>query len=225
MVYVAFGVFFIGTGIRLVKIFRAPAHPASLKIFPEKKPSWMWIIHDTFLFPTVRRHQPLLWIFLMIFHLGLVLLLIGHLELVWEIDAFQIIPHDVFLGNGFVGLGLLIAVIYFLFRRFRSPVRELSVPGDYYLLILLFLVFLFGSEMDWARSWYEYGELAAEDYQAYLYSLVVLKPELPDAVLYSGHSFMLVLHVFFANLLLIFFPFSKLMHTFLSIPANRLRRR
>jgi nitrate reductase gamma subunit len=49
-------------------------------------------------------------------------------------------------------------------------------------------------------------------------------PYLPEALTESGHSFMLVLHVFFANLFLIFFPFSQLMHSFLSLPMNKLRR-
>jgi len=37
MVYVAFAVFIIGTCIRLISIFKAPAHPTSLQIYPEKK--------------------------------------------------------------------------------------------------------------------------------------------------------------------------------------------
>ena len=108
--------------------------------------------------------------------------------------------------------------------RFRSPVRDLSVPEDYYLLILLFLIVLFGSQMDWARTWYGYGTMAVEDYQSYLVSLLCLKPELPESLMYSGHSFMMLLHVFFANLFLIFFPFSQSMHAFLSLPMNKLRR-
>jgi nitrate reductase gamma subunit len=78
--------------------------------------------------------------------------------------------------------------------------------------------------MDWARRWYDYSELAVEDYQVYLSSLLHLKPELPENVTYSGHSFMLLLHVFFVNLFLMFFPFSQLMHSILSLPMNKLRR-
>ena len=224
MVYISFAVFFIGTVIRLIKIFRQPSHPATLQIFPEKKPTWLWALHDTFLFPSIRRHKPVLWVFLIFFHIALFFLIIGHLELLGEFTVFQIIPHEVFLGQGYVGLILCLALLYFLFRRFVSPVRELSVPEDYYLLILLFLIVLFGSEMDWARRWYGYEEMTVDDYRTYLVSLLYLKPELPEAVTDYGHSFMLVLHVFFANLFLLFFPFSQSMHSFLSLPMNKLRR-
>jgi nitrate reductase gamma subunit len=98
------------------------------------------------------------------------------------------------------------------------------VPEDYYLLILLFLAMLFGSQMDWARRWYDYGELGVQDYRTYLLSLLCFKPDLPNPVMFAGHSFMLVLHVFFANLFIMFFPFSKIMHSFLALPINKLRR-
>ena len=224
MVYLAFATFFIGTTVRLIKIFKEPRHPATLQIYPEKKPRWLWALHDTFLFPTVRRHKPLLWVFLMAFHICILLLIIGHLELFGQIETLQLIPHEIFLGQGFVGLIASIALLYFLFRRFMSPVRELSVPEDYYLLILLFLVVLFGSQMDWARRWYFYEELGVDHYREYLSSLLYFKPYLPAEITDTGDSFMLVLHVFFANLFLMFFPFSQLMHSFLSLPMNKLRR-
>jgi nitrate reductase gamma subunit len=150
-------------------------------------------------------------------------LIIGHLELFGEFSIVQIIPHEVFLGQGYVGLILAVALLYFLFRRFSSPVRDLSVPEDYYLLILLFLIVIFGSEMDWARRWYGYDGMTVEEYREYLMSLLLLQPYLPETVTDSGHSFMLVLHIFFANLFLIFFPFSQSMHSFLSLPMNKLR--
>jgi nitrate reductase gamma subunit len=224
MVYVAFATFFIGTTVRLIKIFREPKHPTTLQIYPAKKPKWLWALFDAFLFPTVRRHKPVLWIFLMAFHICILLLIVGHLELFGEIELLQIMPHEIFLGQGFVGLIATIALLYFLFRRFLSPVRELSVPEDYFLLILLFLVVLFGSQMDWARRWYFYETISVDQYREYLSSLLYFTPYLPEALTESGHSFMLVLHVFFANLFLIFFPFSQLMHSFLSLPMNKLRR-
>ncbi len=224
MVYAAFAVFAIGTVSRLVKIASLPVYVPTLQIFPKTGSSWVGALYDSFTLPTVRKHNPVLWVFLMLFHICFFFLIIGHIELIAKIDAFQLIAHDIFLGRGFIGLVLAIALLFFLFRRFVSPNRDISVPEDYYLLILLFLTVIFGSEMDWARRWYDYGEITVQDYRAYLYSLVILKPVLPQAVTSAGHSFMLVLHVFFANLFLMFFPFSKIMHAFIALPVNKLRR-
>ena len=224
MVYVAFGVFFIGTGVRLIKIFLEPKNPTELAIFPEKRPRWLWALGDTLLLPTVRRHKPVLWVVLMLYHICFLLLIIGHLELIGDIRIIQIIPHEIFLGKGFIGLILSLTLLYLLFRRFLSPVKELSVPEDYYLLILLFLTVIFGSQLDWARAWYGYGEMGVDEYRNYLSSLLYLRPELSEDISLTGHSFMLVLHVFFANLFLIFFPFSKIMHSFFSMAMNKLRR-
>ena len=224
MVYIAFAVFLLGIVFRVISIWRKPKLPSTQQIHPSKNPKWLWALSDTFLFPTVLRHKPVLWLFLMAFHVCLFLLLIGHLELLADFDIFQVVPHEIFLGNGFVGLIAAVCLLYFLFRRFVSPVKDLSIPEDYYLLVLIFLIVIFGSEMDWARRWYDYGEMTVEDYRTYLVSLLIFKPELPYNTTFSGHSFMLVLHVFFANLFLIVFPFSQLMHSILSLPVNKLRR-
>jgi nitrate reductase gamma subunit len=224
MVYLACAVFVVGTVIRLVKILLEPRHPATLQIYPDKRPRWLWALHDTFLFPTVIRHKPVFWVVLMLFHIAFLLIIIGHIELIAEIKVFQIIPHEVFLGGGFVGLILCLSVLYFLFRRFVSPTRDLSVPEDYYLLILLFLTVLFGSQMDWARRWYGYDSLSVDGYREYLTSLLALKPYVSSDLTAPGHSFMLLLHIFFANLFLIFFPFSDFMHSVFSLPMNKLRR-
>lgn len=223
MVYIAVAVFMLGTIYRLAAIWLAPTHPTTLQVYPQKRPKWLWILRDTFLFPTIWRHKPVFWIFLITFHICLVLLLIGHLELVAEFEILQIIPHQIFLGRGFVGLITLVALIFFLFRRFQSPIRQISAAQDYYLLILLLLTVLFGSQMDWARSWYGYDTLGVDGYGVYLLSLVTLSPELPDTI-DAGHSFMLMVHVFFANLVFMVFPFTPLMHAILSLPINKIKR-
>jgi len=224
MAYIACVIFVVGTAVRLVKLFLEPRHPATLQIFPERRPRWLWALGDTFLLPSVRRHKPFFWVVLMLFHLAFLLLIIGHIELIAEIKPLQVIPHEVFLGRGFVGLILSLALLYFLFRRFVSPTKDLSVPEDYYLLILLFLTILFGSQMDWARRWYGYDSITVDSYREYLSSLLALKPYVSSDLTAPGHSFMLVLHIFFANLFLMVFPFSQIMHSFFSLPMNKLRR-
>lgn len=224
MVYAAFAVFIVGSIVRMIKILRTPKHPTTLQIFPKKEPAWLYALSDTFFMPTVLRHNPLLWVFLALFHGAVLLLVIGHLELFSDFAVFQIIPHEIFIGKGLVGLMAAVSLLYFLFRRFTSPVRDISVAEDYYLLILLFLTVIFGSEMDWARRWYDYDVMGVDAYRAYLWSLITFEPQVPDEILFSGHSFMLVLHVFFANIFLMVFPFSKIMHTFFALPVNKLRR-
>jgi len=164
MVYLAFAVFFSGILFRILKLLTAPKQPTTLQIFPSKKPSWLYILADTFLLPTVRKHKPVLWVFLMLYHVAFLLLIIGHIELISDIKIFQIIPHEVFLGKGFVGATLTVCLTYLLFRRFKSPYREVSVPEDFFLLILLLFTMLSGGHMDWAAHWSEYGfDISIED--------------------------------------------------------------
>ncbi len=223
MVYAAFAVLVLGVSARLVAILRTPRE-LQTPIYPASGAPYLRALYDSFLMPQVRRHAPVLWVFLMAFHACLLLLLIGHLELVAQMPWEKAFPHQIFLGKGFVGLILAVSLLFFLFRRFSSPVRDLSVPEDYYLLILLFLTVIFGAEMDWARNWYGYGEMGVDQYRQYLTSLVTFHPALPYEVTSAGHRFMLVLHVFFANLFLMVLPFSKIMHAFLALPVNKLRR-
>lgn len=223
MVYMAIAVFVIGTIGRIVSVIRKPKFAPQLEIYPKKRPAWLWTIVDVFLLPMVLKQNRALWAFLMAFHLCFLLIIIGHLELITQMPWIQVIEHEIFLGKGLLGLIMAVALLFFLFRRFVSPTKELSVPEDYLLLILLFLTVIFGSELDWARRWYFYEEMEVENYRAYLSSLLLLRPEISDVSL-SGHSFMLVLHVFFASLFLFFFPFSNLMHAIFTIPLNKLRR-
>lgn len=223
MVYLAVAVFAAGTIWRLARLLRRPALTASFAIYPAKKPSWFFAATDALFFPSVLKHNPVLWVALALFHLGLFLLFFGHLELVADIRWLQLVPHAIFLGKGVIGLTLLVCIVYFFSRRMVSPTKDLSVPEDYLLLLLLFVTVLFGAQMDWARNWYDYSTMGVDDYRSYLWSLVTLHPSV-DAVTGSGHTFMLVLHVFFANLLLMVFPFTKLMHAMFTFALNAIRR-
>ena len=121
----------------------------------------------------------------------------------------------------------MVTLLFFLFRRFHSPSSEISVPADYYILVLLCLTVLFGSQLHLARSLFDYSTVEVEDYREYLSGMLSFSPAVPEVLTdrYVGHSFLFVLHVFFANLFLMFFPASKMMHALLALPLARLRRR
>lgn len=223
MVYLAAAVFALGSIWQIVRILQKPAFKPTLAIYPLREPAWLHAILDSFTMPTVRRHNPVLWVFLMAFHVAFLLLIVGHLELFAEFGWIQAWPHEIFLGAGWVGIVLAVSLLFLLFRRFVPPAKDLSVPEDYFLLIVLILTVVFGAEMHWARRLYMYDFMGVPEYREYLMSLVQFSPSI-DAVSDSGHSFMLVLHLFFANLFIMFFPFSKIMHSFFAIPINKLRR-
>jgi nitrate reductase gamma subunit len=226
MVYVAVLIFVAGIAVRVVGILTAPRHPSPLCIYPKRGPAALVAFWDTFGMPQVRRHAPLFWIFLILYHLAFLLLILAHLDL---FPGIHIMPADSphMLGWGVVGVVVTVAVIHFLIRRFRSPVRDISTFADYLLLMLLLLTFLSGDTISWANSWNQDSGgfvLAKEDFGAYLQSLLAFRFADPQEVLGHPHYIIPVIHVFLANLFLILFPFTKFMHTFLAMPINLLRR-
>jgi nitrate reductase gamma subunit len=226
MVYLAFAWFIVGSIIRIVGILRAPKMPHTLKIFPEKESRWprLAAVMDALSMPTVRMHRPLLWFFLIVFHIGIAVLILAHLDLLPRVRLTSgDSPH--MIGHGAVGAALTISVLYLLFRRFRTPVREFSVPSDYLLLFLLFCIFLTGDVISWGNSWSPDGfVITKQDLGWYMSSLVRFTFEDPRTVLSGSHYPLVALHVLLANLLLIILPFSKIMHGFFAIPLNTLRR-
>ena len=129
------------------------------------------------------------------------------------------------LGYGAVGVALTVSVVYFLLRRFRSPVREISVSGDFIILILLLFIILTGGIMSWSNSWGENGfVLEKVDFGNYMNILVDFSFENRHSQLDSSHYFLVVFHVFLANIFLMVFPFTKFIHTFFAMALNRIRR-
>jgi len=84
MVYAMAAVLVVGVIARIIRIIRAPRQKTTLQVFTGKRPAWLHALVDTFLLPTARTIRPLRWIFAMAFHGALVLLVLGHLELIGE---------------------------------------------------------------------------------------------------------------------------------------------
>jgi nitrate reductase gamma subunit len=224
MVYIAFAVFVAGVVVRMARVLRAPRHPSTLAVFPVRRPAFLRALVDTFVLPVVRRQAPVFWVFLLLYHVAFLLLILGHLDL---FPGIRLMPADSphMLGWGAVGVALTLSALVFLFRRFRSPVRDISVLGDYLLLLLLLAAFVTGGTISWANSWNEDGfVLTKQDFGGYLELLLDFSFENPRDVLPGSHYVVVVIHVFLANLVLMVFPFSKVMHTFFALPLNRLRR-
>ena len=227
MLYAAVFIFIVGTILRLVKIGLAPSPKViTLRVFPEKRSKLLAILGDLFLFPGVtRKAAPVYWVFFGLFHIAIFFLFIGHLELIADIKVIQLVKHKIFLGKGWVGLLLVVSLFFFLFRRFRNPYRELSVPEDFILLLELLAASFFGAHMNLATLYSSYGfDIPLEAYRTYLGSIIRFHPTVPGEISGSPHQVILVMHIFLANIFFIYFPFSKVMHSILAFFSNAVKR-
>jgi nitrate reductase gamma subunit len=225
MVYAACVIFTAGIIYKLLAVLLSKRFKGTLGTYPQILPRPIGVIKDALLVPVALKKDAVLWFFIIAYHVAFFLLFIGHLELIREFKTIQIIPHQVFLGSGTIGIILIISVLYFLFRRFKSPWREISVPEDYLLLILLFMTMVIGSHLHLAARYNAAGfDIPVEDYRAYLSSMVAFSPAIPAGISGSPHYVLVVLHVFLANIVLMLMPFSKIIHmvfAFLSLNLQR----
>ena len=225
MVYFALLFCLVAIIIRLIGIYKAPAQTYSLKIFTSAKKPGLAALADTFAMPQIRRVKPMFWVFLMLFHAGFLLLVLGHLDILPQIN---LVPEDSkhMLGWGLVGVAVTLPLFYFLFRRFRTPIREITVPADYLLLVLILFLSLLGDMMSWGNSWTTNGfVMTKQDFSLYFDGLVRFSFADPRLVLHGSHYHFVVLHVLLANLFFMILPFSKVMHSFFAMPINLLRRK
>jgi len=220
-------ILFLLAGIvwRIVAIARAPMPSYSPRIFPARRSPGLAALGDSFAMPQVRRHAPLFWVFLMIFHAGILALFLGHLDI---FSGIAIMPRGSrhMIGAGAVGLAVTVPMLYFIVRRFRTPVREISVPADYLLLLLVLFLFLMGDLMSWGNSWSPHGfVMTKQDFGRYFDGIARFTFADPRAVLHGSHYHFVVAHVLLAEAFFVVLPFSKIMHTFFAVPINLIRRR
>jgi nitrate reductase gamma subunit len=217
--------------VRIAEVVKAPKLSYSLAIFPEGRRSddppkspMLGAFLDAFTMPSVRKYQPRLWAFLIVFHLSLLLLILAHLDILPQINIMSSdSPH--MLGYGAIGVVLTVCLLYFLFRRFGTPVREVSVPGDYLVLALLVAAAVSGDIISWGNSWTDAGFVMTKaDFGGYLNSLTHFTFADPRRFLSGSHYPVIGTHVLLANLFLLFLPFSKVMHFAFAVPLNKLRR-
>jgi nitrate reductase gamma subunit len=194
-------------------------------LYPAPRNPGLAALAGTFAMPEVRRHRPLFWVFLMVYHAAFLLLILGHLDILPQVNLVPPASRHM-LGAGAVGVAVTVPLLYFLLRRLRSPHREISVFADYLLLLLLVFLFLFGDLMSWGNSWSANGfVMTKQDFSKYFDGLVRLTFADPRAVLPGSHYHFAVIHVLLAEVFFVVLPFSKIIHTFFSVPINLLRRR
>jgi nitrate reductase gamma subunit len=226
MVYLAVAVFLFGIAYRIYQWFRVPRSSVKLGMFPKPKNKWargIKLTKDSFLYPQVLDVDATMWFFILLLHIGGIGAFVGHLRLFNEFTPIASALGDEGMAKfalwtgGTIGIILLVSVTYFILRRFKSPYKDLSTPEDYILLTLILVILLFGNHLRF------FGDVHVAEYREYIHSLLAFRPAFPEAVAESSTKWVLVSHVLTANLLLIYFPFSKLIHSVGTFASNLIR--
>ena len=217
--YVAAAVFIIGTCRQTVSWLRVPV-PFPLTLFPAANTNagrMLAIGREILLFDSLRRGDRWLWLWALLLHISLVLVIIGHIAGIYYLTKqFTLIglsaeassTLSAWLGSIF-GAVFLVSLLVLFYRRLTIPeVKRLSDPADYFILGLLLAIVVTGMYMRLVSG----VDLPAV--RAYMAGLFTLHPvPLPQNWLFISH-FTLV------NILLLYFPFSKLIHM-VGIIVNR----
>lgn len=204
--YVAIAVFVVGF---LAKVWKYGFTPAPLKIPQTPAPVHAVgvvsrVFQDVVFFKSLFRGNKIIWVGGYLFHLGLLFVLLKHVRFFFSSTpaVFNYLAiFDVY--SGFV----LLAALAFLFVLRLAVDRHfyISVMTDYLLLLLLMGIALTGL----LSKFWESGNVRANipGIKEFVMGLVSFNP----AAIPTNKLFMV--HFTLVMLLLIYFPFSKLMHS------------
>ncbi|NQT35481.1 respiratory nitrate reductase subunit gamma [bacterium] len=201
-------IFILGISYRFYTWKKTP-QPGAMTLFPVPHESTsLSIIKEVVFFPSLFRSDKTLWGFSWIFHAALALIFIGHVRVFTDFPALWkalSIDADVMsaVSGGIVGIIIMIAAILLLFRRFGSKrVREISGFPDYFALLLILAIVVTGNLMRFGEH---FDLQITREYFSQLFTLSFAGMEIPQNPTFR-------LHFLLAQLLIIYIPFSKMLH-------------
>lgn len=165
---------------------------------------------EVLLFNSLRRGESQqLWFWAWLMHVTLALILIGHVVGIYFLtQQFTLIglsptaSTSLSVGLGTVsGVGFFLSLLVLFYRRTAvSEVKRLSDPADFFDLLLLLAIVITGMHMRTVSP------IDLPVIREYLGSLFLLSPlPIPYEPIFISHFFLV-------NVLLIYIPFSKLVH-------------
>ncbi|MHB0866764.1 MAG: respiratory nitrate reductase subunit gamma [Thermoleophilia bacterium] len=202
LAYLAVTVFIVGF---LAKVWKYATTPAPLKIPQTPAPVTAAgvpgrVLSEVIIFKSLFKSNRVIWLAGYIFHIGLLLVIVKHFRFFYAstpaalnyITTYEMYAGLIMMG----GLGLL-----FLLRTVVDRTMYLSVMTDYFLLVLLLGIAGTGLL---AKHFFRVDITGVKQF---VMGIVAFNPQpFPTETIFIIH-FSLVL------LLLVYFPFSKLMHS------------
>jgi|AMWB02.1.fsa_nt_gi nitrate reductase gamma subunit len=211
--YTACAVFIFGTVMKIAGWLKKPV-PFHITLFPAPRNTTgkvMAFAGEFFFCRCLFRENKALWLQVWLFHLSLALVIAGHVVGIYCLrDQFTLVgvspETSRFLSQllgGLAGGVLVLSLDALLIGRIVDPVvRKLSVAGDFFSLLLLLALAVSGIMMHLPGF---QADLPAV--RAYMSDLIMFRSAaLPDSATF-------VIHFLLVNILLLYFPFSRLFHS------------
>lgn len=213
--YLALAVFLVAMVNRVLTWRKLPSPPMTLfpAPSPEGRANTLNTMKETLFFPSLFRSDRSLWVFSWGFHAVLALIFVGHVRVVSNVDNLMMSLGMTEAGiqamsggaGGAAGVLILIAAVVLLARRFVIPrVKEITGLTDIFALVLIGAILITGNMM---RFGAEHFDLALT--REYFANLATFKG-VGNAEVFTNNVFLV--HMGLAYLLLMYIPFSKILH-------------
>jgi len=202
--YLTVLIFIIGMVYRISVWIRTP-QPGKMTLFPAPHSAGGGVLTEVLLFPSLFKGDKILWFFSWFFHATLALVFLGHIRVFASfIDeillALGMSPEGVATSGGVAGIILVVTGVLLLLRRVAvTRVREISGIPDFFALLLLIAIICTGDIMRFG------AHFDLEQTRIWARSLSTFSPVTPQ-------NSMFLVHALLAMLLIIYIPFSKILH-------------
>lgn len=212
--YLAITIFAIGMGRRFYAWKKLPSPRMTLFPTPvDERGNAVNTLKEVFFFKSLFKGDRLLWGVAWLFHVVLALIFAGHVRVFANVDAWmlklglneeQIDAMSSGVG-GMAGVVIMATAVFLLLRRLLiQRVREVTGINDCLALLLIGAIIITGNMMRFGSEHFDLS--LTREYFASLatFSSVVGTPALENN--------MFLLHMCLALLLIMFIPFSKILH-------------
>lgn len=208
--YITLIIFVVGMGYRFYVWSKTP-QPGAITLFPAPasgRAMFFNVIKESFLFPSLFKGDRFLWLVAWVFHLTLALIVIGHVRVFTDFPRLWAalgINADAMsaVSGGIAGILITVCAVLLIGRRMAiGRVKEVTNPSDYLALLLIIAILVTGNLMRFAAHF----DLAiTREYFSALATYSVTSAGLPQSGMYT-------IHFLLAQLLIMFIPFSKILH-------------
>jgi nitrate reductase gamma subunit len=203
LAYLAAAIFVFGFLNKVVQYFKTPS-PLKIPTTPAPKESMgvvMRLIPEILFFRSLLKGgttEKILWVGGWFFHITFLFIVLRHLRyFVYPVETVMMFQQIGIYAGWIFPIALLILIV----RRFTNDrLAVISLFQDYFILVLILGIGLTGLLMKY------YLRTNLVDVKAFTLGLVTFSPTaMPDSTLF-------LIHFFLVLVLLVYFPFSKLMH-------------